>query len=372
MSCVIASLGSDTGGSVRQPAAWCGIVGLKPSYGTISRHGLISYGSSLDTIGIMTKTVLDAAMVYDGISGPDSNDPTTVGAYTTDMHSSTTPIKILPHLFGEDISQFSYVKQLQKLKDVSQLDVSLSGLTIGVPKQFSVLEMSDSIRNEWENSLSMLQAAGAAIKVVDLPSLKLAIPCYYTIACAEASSNLSRYDGLRYGHRFDNCYSSENRRDMVSLHEEIAVSRGEGFGAEVIKRILTGTFVLSQNAYHEYYETAMKVRSAIIADMNTCLESVHCLFGPTAPVLPFAILKPPSFGEMLHNDIMTTAVNLAGLPAINIPVNIVEHIGYKMPIGMQCIGRRCGEGDMVKIALALEQRVDFEAHRPSFLQYKNS
>ena len=368
---VQAAVGSDTGGSVRQPASFCGLVGFKPTYGSISRHGLVSYASSMDTPGILTKSIIDAAIMFDVLSGHDSRDPTS-------LKTSNQSHKLTPQ-FLSDISWPQNQKhaprlsqqQFETILNTKYPNISLKGTTIGLPIEFIVEELDQQARQEFEKSLSMLQDAGATIKQISIPSLKLALPCYYLLACAEASSNLSRYDGVRYGQRFQGNTIESNlsttNQIAANLHEMISSTRGSYFGPEVIKRILTGTFVLCKGSYDEYYGKAVAVRLLIRKEIEEIYakEGIDVLASLTTPVLPFPLDNPPDSADMLLNDFLTVPANLAGIPAVSVPVGTcVRHLTDQsqevLPIGLQLFGKANREFDLLRIALAVEQRAQFK------------
>lgn len=398
---VAAAIGSDTGGSVRQPASFCGVVGLKPSYGLIPRYGLTSYASSMDTVGVLTTSVLDAAVMLDELSGVDIRDPTCikdaealrnrdaksnqisgvrgngtsgvgfrVGKYTRSLlrtHDAGFKDPTAP-LSPKDMTDL-----INKYED-SASKSSLGGVVVGVPEQFSLDGIDDAILRAWNESIQKLADAGATIRQVSVPSITKALPTYYVLVCAEASSNLSRYDGVRYGYRTPSAKvmnithgdetTQKNGNDVAKdFFTEISRTRGEGFGHEVVKRILTGTYVLSQSSYHEYYMEAVAWRKRIIEESRHALRSsaaggVDVLIGPTAPILPFDLDNRPSAAQMLLCDIYTVGANLAGLPAVSLPVDKAGPLN--LPIGMQLTGRYRGESDLLRIARALEQRSSFK------------
>lgn len=288
------ALGSDTGGSIRQPAAFCGIVGFKPTYGAVSRYGLIAYGSSLDQIGPMTKSVSDAALIYDIIRGADKRDGTSI----------ETPDE----------------------KTVLRGDVQ--GLKIGVPREFFE-GLNEEIKSAVYSMISAYEKAGAKIIETSVPALKQALPVYYIIACAEASSNLGRYDGIRYGYRAKN-YSSVD--DMVTK------TRTEGFGKEVKKRIMLGTYVLSSGYFDAYYKKACLLRGVIDSQIEKAFEKCDVMFAPTAPKTAFDLgYSGKNAIETYLSDVCTVPVNIAGLPAISLPCGKDEG---GMPIGVQIIGKK--------------------------------
>ena len=300
-------LGSDTGGSIRQPASFCGIVGFKPTYGAVSRYGLIAYGSSLDQIGPMTKSVTDAAIVYDAIRGRDSADGT----------SSPTPA-------GK-----------------TELKGDVKGLKIGVADQFFE-GISPEIKAAVESVISAYERAGAEVVRVSIPALKLALPVYYIIACAEASSNLGRYDGIRYGYRAGG-YSG--------VDEMITKTRTEGFGKEVKKRIMLGTYVLSSGYFDAYYKKACMIRKTVESQLAEAFERCDVLFAPTAPVTAFPLgYSGGNAVETYLSDVCTVPVNIAGLPAISIPCGR----DGGMPIGVQIIGKKFDDARVLDAAYFAE------------------
>lgn len=292
------ALGSDTGGSVRQPAAFCGAVGFKPTYGAVSRYGLIAYGSSLDQIGPITSSVSDAATVYDAIKGEDKHDMT------------SAPV------------------DMQK----TRLNPDVKGLKIGLARQFFE-GLSPDIKGAVEGAVKRYEEAGAEVVSLDIPSLKAALPVYYIIACAEASSNLGRYDGIRYGYRAKN-YSSVD--DMV------VKTRTEGFGKEVQKRIMLGTYVLSSGYFDAYYKKACLLRERVRAELSSAFEKCAILMAPTAPRTAFPLgYSGGNAIETYPSDVCTVPVNIAGLPAISIPCG-TDKAG--LPVGLQIIGNKfCDE-----------------------------
>lgn len=311
---VYAALGSDTGGSVRLPAAWCHIYGLKPTYGLCSRYGLVAYASSLDTPGLLARSVDDCALLLNIIGGPDSNDAT-----------CSTREK-------EDYATYNnYAK-------------SLADVTIGVPVEYNTTELPEDIREMWFAAVSDLKSKGATIKNVSLPHTKYALSAYYIIACAEASSNLARYDGVRFGHR-----TTEKVANFADL---ITKSRDEGFGEEVKRRILLGTFVLSHSAYEDYFLKAAKIRRLVSQDFVAAFRDVDVLLTPTSTGPPPRIDQRYSNPtEAYLNDIMTIPSNLAGVPALSVPALTR---GTKQPRGLQLIGKRFNERALFYVASQLE------------------
>ena len=314
------ALGSDTGGSVRQPAAFTGIVGLKPTYGAVSRYGLIAYGSSLDQIGPLTTSVRDAAIVYDAVRGADKRD----------MTSSPLSRTASDKLTGD-------VKKLR----------------IGYPKEYFE-GIDPEVKQIVESAFSFYRKAGAEIKEVSVPALKSALPAYYIIACAEASSNLGRYDGIRYTRR------SARATDAVDI---FAKSRGEGFGQEVKRRILFGAYVLSAGYYDAYYLRAQKLRTLIRNEFSRAFESADLLLAPTTPETAF-----PRGGrtadplKMYLGDICTVPANLTGLPAVSLPCGFSA---AGMPIGLQLIGKALDDGNVLAAAHAFETAHDFSGRVPA-------
>ena len=303
------ALGSDTGGSVRQPAAFCGVVGFKPTYGAVSRYGLIAYGSSLDQIGSIASSVSDAAIVYDAIRGYDEKDGT---AERTPSEST--------YLTGE-----------------------VKGLKIGVAEQF-FQGASGEVKQAIESAITAYERAGAEIVKVDIPALKLALPAYYIIACAEASSNLGRYDGIRYGNRAQS-YSGVD--DMVIK------TRTQGFGKEVKKRIMLGTYVLSSGYFDAYYKKACLIRNTVRAEMKEAFKKCDVLFAPTAPNTAFPLGYAQNNAVKTYaSDICTVPANVAGLPAISIPCGVDSE---GMPIGLQIIGDRFADGKVLNTAYYAEK-----------------
>lgn len=316
------ALGSDTGGSVRQPAAFCGIVGLKPTYGLISRYGLVAFASSLDQIGPMGRTVEDVALLLQAIAGKDERDSTSYPAH-------------IPN-YLEGIAE------------------SKGPWSLGVPKEYFGEGLNDEVRRAVESAIRYYEAQGCTIKEVSIPSIKYAIATYYIIATAEASSNLARYDGIRYTHR------SKEATNAIDIY---AKSRAEGFGKEVIRRIILGTYVLSSGYYDAYYLKAQKVRSVIRQDFMNAFNHVNALITPTCPTPAFKIgekINDPL--AMYLNDIYTVSINLAGLPGISIPCGMSEQ---GLPIGLQLIGKPYEEASLLAIGHMFEQGHDFYKNFPS-------
>lgn len=306
------SLGSDTGGSIRQPASFCGVVGLKPTYGAVSRYGLIAYGSSLDQIGPMTNSVEDAALVLDAIKGVDKRDQTSVD-----------------HDYGSSLTEC--------------LGRDVKGMRICVAEEF-FNGISPEIKSKIDEALKVFERNGAVIEYISIPALKLALQVYYIIACAEASSNLGRYDGIRYGHRTSG---------YTTIEDMIVKTRSEGFGDEVKRRIMLGTYVLSSGYYDAYYKKACLIREEIIREFDAVFEKCDILIAPTAPNTAFPLnYKGASPVEMYLSDICTVPVNIAGVPAISVPCG---EDAKGLPVGMQIIGRRFGEATVLQMAHFYEQ-----------------
>jgi aspartyl-tRNA(Asn)/glutamyl-tRNA(Gln) amidotransferase subunit A len=308
----IAALGSDTGGSIRQPAAFCGVVGIKPTYGRVSRYGLVAFASSLDQIGPITKDVRDAAILLGVIAGHDPKDSTTADAPVPDY--------------------------------VSFLGKSVKGMKVGRPKEYFEGGLNPEVTQRVEESLAALKSLGAEIVDVSLPHTKYSVNVYYIVAPSEASSNLSRFDGVRFGHR------SKSSAGLLELFEN---SRGEGFGAEAKRRIILGTYSLSSGYYDAYYLKAMKVRTKIKQDFDEAFKKVDVLVTPTAPTGAFKLgekSKDPL--EMYLSDIFTISANLAGVPALSLPCGIVQK---GLPVGLQFLGRPFEEEKLFQVAHAFEQ-----------------
>ncbi len=314
------STGTDTGGSIRQPAALCGITGLKPTYGRISRYGMIAFASSLDQGGPFAQTAQDAAMLLNAMSGFDPLDSTSVD----------TPVP-------------DYTKTLNE---------SLAGKTIGVPKEYFENGLDKTVQARIQEAIGVFEKLGARIKEVSLPSSPLSISVYYVVASAECSSNLSRFDGVRFGHR------CENPRDLEDLYKR---SRSEGFGDEVKRRIMVGTYALSSGYYDAYYLKAQKVRKLIADDFKRAFEQVDLLIGPTTPTPAFKIgEKTNDPVSMYLSDIYTIATNLAGLPGLSIPAGFVNDL----PIGIQLTGKHFDESALLNAAHMYQQETDWHKQIP--------
>ncbi len=313
--------GTDTGGSIRQPAALCGITGLKPTYGRVSRYGMIAYASSLDQGGPMTQTAEDAALMLQTMAGFDPKDSTSVECEVPDYSA--------------------------------ELNNSLAGLKIGLPKEFFDDALNSEMAATIETAINAYIKMGAEIIEVSMPNLKLAIPAYYVIAPAECSANLSRMDGVRFGHRCTN---------PADLNDLYIRSRGEGFGTEVKRRILVGTYALSEGYYDAYYIKAQKIRRLISDDFNTALKQVDVIMGPVSPTSAFGLGEKTSDPiEMYLADIYTIAINLAGLPAMSIPAGFID----KKPVGLQIIGNYFAEAKLLNVAHQYQQVTDWHQQTPN-------
>jgi len=316
-----AATGTDTGGSIRQPAALTGISGIKPTYGRVSRYGMIAFASSLDQAGIMAASAEDCAVLLAPMAGFDTRDSTSVDRAVPDY--------------------------------VAGLERSLKGLKIGILKEFFAEGLESQTGARVQSAIDEYRRLGAEIIEVSCPNLSLSVPTYYVVAPAEASSNLSRFDGVRFGHR------CENPRDLLDLYKR---SRGEGFGSEVKRRIMTGTYVLSAGYYDAYYIKAQKVRSLITQDFKRAFTQVDVLLGPTAPGPAFAIGdKVDDPVTMYLNDIYTIGANLAGLPAMSIPCGFVNDL----PVGLQLIGSHFSEAQLLAVAHGYQRVTDFHSRVPA-------
>ena len=305
------ALGSDTGGSIRQPAAFCGVVGMKPTYGTVSRYGLVAFASSLDQIGPLTRDVADSAMVMDCIAGHDSRDSTSI--------------------------------RMDKLPYASQLGQDIRGIKIALPEEFFGEGLSEDVRKGIQLAARRFQDLGAEIVRVSMPALTHALPAYYIISSAEASSNLARFDGIRYGYR------SPDYEDITSLYKN---SRSEGFGEEVKRRIMLGTFALSSGYYDAYYKKALQVRTLITRDYSRIFAACDCILSPVAPTTAYKIgEKTANPLEMYLGDIYTVPVNIAGLPGLSMPCAAASD---GMPVGMQLIGPAFSEPLLYRVGYAYE------------------
>lgn len=315
------ALGSDTGGSIRQPAAFCGVVGLKPTYGRVSRYGLVAFASSLDQIGPITRTVEDNAYLLQVISGLDPMDSTSANVDVPDY--------------------------------VSALTGDIQGLKIAVPKEYLGEGVSEEVRQSVLQALKVLESLGATWEEVSLPHSKYALATYYLLASSEASANLARFDGVRYGYRTDNA------KNLMEMYKQ---TRSEGFGNEVKRRIMLGTFALSSGYYDAYYKKAQKVRTLIKQDFENVFEKYDVIIGPTTPTPAFKIGEKTSDPlTMYANDILTIPVNLAGVPGISIPCGFVNGL----PVGLQIIGKHFDESTIYRVAHAFEQATDYHKQKPT-------
>ncbi len=316
----LAALGSDTGGSVRQPASLCGVVGLKPTYGRVSRYGLIAFASSLDQVGVLTKDVTDAAIMLGAIAGHDPRDGTSMDLPVPDYTAALT---------GD-----------------------VTGVRVGVPEEYVVDGLQPAVEEAVRTAVETLADLGAEVRTVSLPHTDYALPVYYLIAPAEASANLARYDGVRYG----------LRAEGESLDGMYKRTRGEGFGAEVKRRIMLGTYALSAGYYDAYYLKAQKARTLIKGDFDAAFEEVDVIVGPTSPTTAFRIgekIEDPL--QMYLSDVFTLSMNLAGICGLSLPCGFD---GRGLPIGMQLTGPAFGEGKVLRVAHAYEQATDWHTRRP--------
>ena len=318
------ALGSDTGGSIRQPASFCGVVGLKPTYGLVSRYGLVAFASSLDQVGPITKDVEDAAILLNIISGHDEKDSTSA-----------------------NIEKKDYTKALKN---------DVKGLKIGIPKEYFGEGINPEVKEKLEEAIQKYKELGAIVEECSLDIADYALATYYIIACAEASSNLGRFDGIRYGYRAKN---------FTNVKELFKNSRSEGFGAEVKRRIILGTYVLSSGYYDAYYKKAQQVRTLVKQEFDKLFEKYDVLLTPTSPSVAFEIgTKSNNPLEMYLADICTVSVNIAGLPGISIPCGVNSQ---GMPIGMQLIGKHFAEETILNAAYTYEQATKFrENYKPNF------
>ncbi|HEY6516819.1 MAG TPA: Asp-tRNA(Asn)/Glu-tRNA(Gln) amidotransferase subunit GatA [Steroidobacteraceae bacterium] len=315
-----AATATDTGGSIRQPAALCGITGVKPTYGRVSRYGMVAFASSLDQAGVITTSAEDAALMLREMAGFDPNDSTSVDAPVPDY--------------------------------VAELDAPLAGVKIGLIKEFVDEGLDRENEQRIRDALKVLERLGATLREVSLPNLPLSVPVYYVVAPAECSSNLARYDGVRFGHR------CKDPRDLQDLYRR---SRGEGFGAEVKRRMMTGTYVLSAGYYDAYYLKAQRVRQLIAADFKRTFAEVDVLVGPTSPTAAFRIgAKTADPITMYLNDIYTIGANLAGLPALSVPCGFVGGL----PVGLQIVGPHFAEARILNVAHRYQLETDWHRRLP--------
>lgn len=316
--------GTDTGGSIRQPAALCGITGLKPTYGRVSRYGMIAFASSLDQAGPMTRSAEDAAWMMNVMAGFDEHDSTSV---------------------NRDVPDYT-----------SELNNDLKGLKIGLPKEYFGEGLNDEVRKAVDEAIDVYKNLGAEVVEISLPNSDLSVPTYYVVAPAECSSNLSRFDGVRYGYR------CENPQDLEDLYKR---SRGEGFGAEVKRRIMIGTYALSAGYYDAYYLKAQQLRQLISDDFKQAFEKVDVIMGPTTPEPAFKLgAKASDPVSMYLSDIYTIATNLAGLPGMSIPASMVSGEKSDMPVGLQIIGNYFDESRLLNVAHQYQQNTDWHTRVP--------
>ena len=319
----IVSLGTDTGGSIRQPAALCGVVGMKPTYGLISRYGLVAFASSLDQVGPLSRNVKDSALLLEKITGHDPLDSTSLKQAKVNYSSAL------------------------------DADTPAKKMTLGVPKEFFQEGIDPEIKEAVEKAIDWYRSSGYTIKEISLPHSELCVPVYYIIATAEASSNLARFDGVRYSHR---------SKDAENILELFSKSRGEGFGEEVKRRIILGTYVLSSGYYDAYYLRAQKIRSLIRQDFEQAFTTVDAIITPTTPTPAFKSGEKNNDPLAMYlNDIYTISVNLAGLPALSLPVGMTQN---NLPIGMQVIGKAFGEAEILSIAHHFEINHEYKDMRP--------
>jgi len=317
----IAALGSDTGGSIRQPAACCGVVGLKPTYGRVSRYGLVAFASSLDQIGPITKDVMDAAILMNVIAGHDPRDSTSANIAAPDF---TSALK----------------------KDVR-------GMKVGIPREYFIDGMDPEVDKAVRDAVKTLEGLGATVREVTLPHTAYAVATYYILATSEASSNLARYDGVKYGVR------AEGAKDLLDMYMK---SRSQGFGPEVKRRIMLGTYALSAGYYDAYYKKGQQVRTLIKRDFDEAFKSVDIIATPTAPTAAFKIgEKSADPLQMYLSDIFTISVNLAGIPGISIPCGFTKN---NLPIGLQLLGRHFDEESILRASFAYEQATEWHKKRP--------
>ncbi|PKM80680.1 MAG: Asp-tRNA(Asn)/Glu-tRNA(Gln) amidotransferase GatCAB subunit A [Firmicutes bacterium HGW-Firmicutes-13] len=318
-------LGSDTGGSIRQPASYCGVVGMKPTYGRVSRYGLIAFASSLDQIGPLTRDVKDCALVLNALCGQDP------------MDSTSAPV---------EVPDFT-----------AHINEEIRGIRIGIPEEYFTLEIDSEVKRVVTEAVSNLAGLGAQKVELSLPHTAYALPAYYLVSPSEASSNLARYDGIRYGYR-----NEEGETLLETYHK----TRSAGFGPEVKRRIMLGTYALSSGYYEDYYLKAQKVRTLIKRDFEQAFESCDVILTPTAPTVAFRTGEKTRDPLMMYlNDIFTIPVSMAGLPAVSIPCGFIKGL----PVGLQIIGKPFDEGTIIKVASAFEGTVNFNDMKPGFGSY---
>jgi aspartyl-tRNA(Asn)/glutamyl-tRNA(Gln) amidotransferase subunit A len=319
----IYSLGSDTGGSIRQPASFCGVVGLKPTYGRVSRYGLVAFASSFDQIGPLTKDVTDCALVLNAISGYDSNDSTSIPKQVPDYTKSLIP--------------------------------DIKGLKVGVPKEYFAQGVEKGVKKNVEDAIKKLEEIGAQVEETSLPSTKYALSVYYIIAPSEASANLARYDGVKYGFSY---------KEAKNIWEAMEKTRQYGFGAEVKRRIMLGTYALSAGYYDAYYLKAQRVRTLIRQEFDEAFQKYDVLVTPTSPSVPFKLgekIDDPL--TMYLSDVCTIPANIAGIPGISIPAGFVDGL----PVGMQLLGPPLSEEKILKVAYTYEQATNWQKRNPIVL-----
>ncbi|MEK7838072.1 MAG: amidase family protein, partial [candidate division NC10 bacterium] len=314
-------LGSDTGGSIRQPAAFCGTVGLKPTYGRVSRYGLIAFASSLDQIGPFAKTVADAALVLGVIAGADPRDSTSVDVPVPDYRAA--------------------------------LEGGIEGLRVGIPAEYFIDGIDPEVEAAVKAAIEVLRGLGARPEAVSLPHTRYGLAAYYVIAPAEASSNLARYDGVKYGLRVP------GGRDLIEMYGR---TRAAGFGAEVKRRVMLGTYALSAGYYDAYYGKAQRVRTLVRRDFQEAFERVDVLAAPTTPGVAFTLGEKTDPLQMYLNDILTIPVNLAGLPGVSVPAGFTTS---GLPIGLQLIGRAFDESTVLRAAHAYERATSWHLRKPT-------
>jgi aspartyl-tRNA(Asn)/glutamyl-tRNA(Gln) amidotransferase subunit A len=316
----VAALGSDTGGSIRQPAALCGVVGIKPTYGRVSRYGLVAFASSLDQIGAITKDVRDSAMVMNVISGHDPLDST----------SAPLPVPDFTGVLGKEIK----------------------GMKVGIPREYFLEGMDKAVEESVKTAIKRLESLGALPVEISLPHTEYAIATYYILATSEASSNLARYDGVKYGFRTEG-------KDLMKMY---LGTRSRGFGAEVKRRIMLGTYALSSGYYEAYYRKAQQVRTLIKKDFEEAFRHVDVIVTPTTPTPAFKIGEKASDPlQMYLSDIFTISVNLAGVPALSVPCGFTSD---NLPVGLQFIGKHFDEESLLKVAYAYERSTDWHKRKP--------
>ncbi len=319
---VVASLGTDTGGSIRQPAAFNGIVGIKPTYGRVSRWGAIAFASSLDQVGVFSRTVADNATVLQAISGHDEKDSTSADIPVPDFRAA--------------------------------LNGDIKGMKIAVAKEYMAEGVEPGVKAQIETAIETLKSLGATVDEVSLPNSKYAVQTYYIMASSEASSNLSRFDGIRYGYRSP---------EAKTLEDVYVKSRSEGFGDEVKRRIMLGTFALSSGFYDAYFKKAGQVRTLIVRDFEKVFADYDLVVGPTTPTTAFDLGRKVSDPVTMYmNDILTIPANMAGLPAMSVPAGLVDG----MPVGLQIIGKAFDEESVYRAGYAFEQATQFNKNVPSF------